>query len=168
MGVIGFGRIGKATADIARAFGMRVIANDTGKTKSISDWVKMVNQDTIFRESDVVSLHCPLTSDNKHFINSAKINLMKRSAFLINTSRGLLINEADLAYALNNERIAGAGLDVLSEEPPKDTNPLLSAKNCIITPHIAWATKSARQRLMDIAVKNLKSYLNGKPENVIN
>ena len=168
MGVIGFGRIGKATADIARAFGMRVIANDTGKTKSISDWVKMVNQDTIFRESDVVSLHCPLTSDNKHFINSAKINLMKRSAFLINTSRGLLINEADLAYALNNERIAGAGLDVLSEEPPKVTNPLLSAKNCIITPHIAWATKSARQRLMDIAVKNLKSYLNGKPENVIN
>ncbi len=167
MGVIGFGRIGKATADIARAFGMRVIANDTGKTKSNSDWVKMVNQDTIFRESDVVSLHCPLTSDNKHFINSAKINLMKRSAFLINTSRGLLINEEDLAHALNSERIAGAGLDVLSEEPPDETNPLLSAKNCIITPHIAWATKAARQRLMNIAVRNLKSYLNGKPVNVI-
>jgi glycerate dehydrogenase len=168
MGVIGFGRIGKATADIARAFGMRVIANDTGKTKSISDWVKMVNQDTIFRESDVVSLHCPLTSDNKHFVNSEKISLMKRSAILINTSRGLLINEEDLAHALNSKRIAGAGLDVLSKEPPDETNPLLSAKNCIITPHIAWATKAARQRLMNIAVSNLKSYLNGKPVNVIN
>jgi glycerate dehydrogenase len=168
MGVIGFGRIGKATADIARAFGMRVIANDTGKTKSNSDWVKMVNRDTIFRESDVISLHCPLTSANKHFVNSVKINLMKRSAILINTSRGLLINEENLASALNSNRIAGAGLDVLSEEPPDETNPLLSAKNCIITPHIAWATKAARQRLMDIAVRNLKSYLNGKPINVIN
>ncbi len=168
IGIIGFGRIGKATADIARAFGMRVIANDTGKTKSDSDWVKLVEQDVIFYESDVVSLHCPLTSSNKHFVNSSKINLMKRSAFLINTSRGLLINEEDLAHALNTERIAGAGLDVLSEEPPEDTNPLLSAKNCIITPHIAWATKAARQRLMDIAVSNLKSYLNGKPVNVIN
>jgi glycerate dehydrogenase len=167
MGVIGFGRIGKATADIARAFGMRVIANDTGKTKSNSDWVKMVNQDTIFRESDVISLHCPLTSANKHFVNSAKINLMKGSAFLINTSRGLLINEENLASALNSNRIAGAGLDVLSEEPPDETNPLLSAKNCIITPHIAWATKAARQRLMNIAVRNLKSYLNGNPVNVI-
>ena len=168
MGIIGFGRIGKATADIARAFGMKVIANDTEMTKLNSDWVRMVEQDTIFRESDVVSLHCPLTSSNKHFVNSAKINLMKKNAFLINTSRGLLINEEDLAYALNNERIAGAALDVLSEEPPKEINPLLSAKNCIITPHIAWATKSARQRLMNIAVKNLISYLNGKPVNVIN
>ena len=167
MGIIGFGRIGKATADIARAFGMRVIANDTGKTKSNSDWVKIVDQETIFRESDVVSLHCPLTPDNKHFINSAKINLMKRTAFLINTSRGLLINEVDLANSLNCERIAGAGLDVLSEEPPEETNPLLSAKNCIITPHIAWATRAARQRLMDIAVRNLKYFLNGKPVNVI-
>jgi glycerate dehydrogenase len=167
MGIIGFGRIGKATAVIARAFGMKVIANDTGKTKSNSDWVKLVDQEVIFSESDVVSLHCPLTSDNKHFINSAKINLMKRSAFLINTSRGLLINEEDLAHALNTERIAGAGLDVLSEEPPEDTNPLLSAKNCIITPHIAWATKSARQRLMDIAVRNLRSFLNKQPINLI-
>jgi glycerate dehydrogenase len=168
MGIIGFGRIGKATAKIANALGMRVIANDTGKTKSISDSVNMVDQDTIFREGDVVSLHCPLTSDNKHFINVEKINLMKRNAFLINTSRGLLINEVDLAHALNTKRIAGAGLDVLSEEPPEETNPLISAKNCIITPHIAWATKSARQRLMNIAVENLKSFLNGEPVNVIN
>jgi glycerate dehydrogenase len=167
MGIIGFGRIGKAAADIAKAFGMRVIANDTGRTKSNSDWVKIVDQKTIFSESDVVSLHCPLTSDNKHFINSEKINMMKRSAFLINTSRGLLINEENLAHALNTERIAGAGLDVLSEEPPEDTNPLLSAKNCIITPHIAWATKAARQRLMDIAVRNLRSFLNKQPVNLI-
>jgi glycerate dehydrogenase len=167
MGIIGFGRIGKATAGIARAFGMKVIANDTLNTKSNLNWIKFVDKETIFSESDVISLHCPLTSENKHFVNSAKINLMKRSAFLINTSRGLLINEEDLAYALNEERIAGAGLDVLSEEPPEDKNPLLTAKNCIITPHIAWATKAARQRLMDIAVGNLKSFLNGKPVNVI-
>ena len=167
MGIIGFGRIGKTTAGIARAFGMKVIANDTLNTKSNLNWIKFVDKETIFSESDVVSLHCPLTSENKHFVNSAKINLMKRSAFLINTSRGLLINEEDLAYALNEERIAGAGLDVLSEEPPEDKNPLLTAKNCIITPHIAWATKAARQRLMDIAVGNLKSFLNGKPVNVI-
>jgi len=168
MGIIGFGRIGKSTADIARAFGMKVIANDTGTIKSKSDSVKMVDQDTIFSDSDVLSLHCPLTSANKHFVNSAKINLMKKSAFLINTSRGLLINEEHLAHALNSERIAGAGLDVLSKEPPDVTNPLLSAINCIITPHIAWATKAARQRLMNIAVSNLKSYLNGKKVNVIN
>jgi len=167
MGIIGFGRIGKATAEIARAFGMKVIANDTANTNSNSDWVKFVDKETIFSESDVISLHCPLTSDNKHFVNSVKINLMKRSAFLINTSRGLLVNEEDLAHALNAEKIAGAGLDVLSVEPPADTNPLLTAKNCIITPHIAWATIAARQRLMDIAVRNLKSYLNGKPVNVI-
>ncbi len=167
MGIIGFGRIGKATADIARSFGMIVIANDTGKTKSKSDLVNFVDQETIFSESDVVSLHCPLTSDNKQFINSVKINLMKRSAFLINTSRGLLINEDDLAQALNSKRIAGAGLDVLSKEPPDETNPMLTAKNCIITPHIAWATKAARQRLMNIAVDNLKSYFAGKPVNVI-
>ncbi len=167
-GIIGFGRIGKVAAKIANAFGMKVIANDAVTIESPPDWVKIVDQETIFRESDVVSLHCPLTSANKHFVNSDQINLMKRSAFLINTSRGLLINEKDLSHALNTERIAGAGLDVLSKEPPDGSNPLLSAKNCIITPHIAWATKAARQRLMNIAVRNLKSYLNGKPLNVIN
>ena len=168
MGIIGFGRIGKATAKIANAFGMNVIANDDVTIESPPDWVKIVDQETIFHESDVISLHCPLTSENNNFVNSAKINLIKKSAFLINTSRGLLINEKDLAHALNSKRIAGAGLDVLSEEPPDEINPLLSAKNCIITPHIAWATKSARQRLMNIAVSNLKSYLNGKNVNVIN
>jgi len=167
MGIIGFGRIGKAAAKIANAFRMNVIANDAVTIESPPDWVKIVDQETIFRESDVVSLHCPLTSANKHFVNSVKINLMKRSAFLINTSRGLLINEEDLAHALNSNRIAGAGLDVLSKEPPDETNPLLTAMNCIITPHIAWATKAARQRLMNIAVRNLKSFLDGKTVNVI-
>ena len=157
MGIIGLGRIG-----------MEVVANDVTKLGSIPSWLTMVEQDEVFRESDVVSLHCPLTSENKYFVNSTKINLMKESAYLINTSRGLLINEKDLADALNLERIAGAGLDVLSEEPPDKNNPLLSAKNCIITPHIAWATKAARQRLLAIALQNLKAFLDGKPINVVN
>jgi len=146
---------------------MKVIANDSATIESSPEWVKVVDQETIFRESDIVSLHCPLTNENKEFVNSKKINLMKRSAYIINTSRGLLINEEDLALALNSKRIAGAGLDVLSKEPPDETNPLLTAKNCIITPHIAWATKAARQRLMNIAVENLKSFLDGKSVNVI-
>ena len=168
MGIIGLGRIGMAVAKIADAFEMKVVANDVTKLGSIPSWLTMVEQDEVFRESDVVSLHCPLTSENKYFVNSTKINLMKESAYLINTSRGLLINEKDLADALNLERIAGAGLDVLSEEPPDKNNPLLSAKNCIITPHIAWATKAARQRLLAIALQNLKAFLDGKPINVVN
>jgi glycerate dehydrogenase len=167
MGIIGFGRIGKAAAKIANAFGMNVIANDAVTIESPPDWIKIVDQETIFRESDVISLHCPLTNENKEFVNSKKINLMKKSAYIINTSRGLLINEEDLAHALNGKRIAGAGLDVLSKEPPDETNPLLTAMNCIITPHIAWATKAARQRLMNIAVENLETYLEGKAQNVI-
>ena len=168
MGIIGLGRIGMAVAKIADAFEMKVIANDVTKHDLIPSWITMVEQDEVFRESDVVSLHCPLTSENKYFVNSTKINLMKESAYLINTSRGLLINEEDLANALNLERIAGAGLDVLSEEPPDKNNPLLSARNCIITPHIAWATKAARQRLMDIALQNLRAFLDGEPINVVN
>ena len=168
MGIIGLGRIGMAVAKIADAFEMKIIANDVTKHDLIPSWITMVEQDEVFRESDVVSLHCPLTSENKYFVNSTKINLMKESAYLINTSRGLLINEEDLANALNLERIAGAGLDVLSEEPPDKNNPLLSARNCIITPHIAWATKAARQRLMDIALQNLRAFLDGKPINVVN
>jgi glycerate dehydrogenase len=167
MGIIGFGRIGKATAKIANAFGMNVIANNAVTIESPPDYVKIVDQETIFRKSDIVSLHCPLTDENKEFVNSKKINLMKKSAYIINTSRGLLINEEDLTNALNSERIAGAGLDVLSKEPPDETNPLLTAKNCIITPHIAWATKAARQRLMNIAVENLKAFLDGNLVNVI-
>ncbi len=167
LGIIGLGRIGSAVAQLGRAFRMKVLANDTSLHVSLPEWISIVELDEIFRESDVLSLHCPLTDENKEFVNAGKINLMKKSAFIINTSRGLLINENDLASALNDDRIAGAALDVLSKEPPDETNPLLSAKNCIITPHIAWATKSARQRLMDIAVENLKAYLDGNPKNVI-
>ncbi|MGD8305591.1 MAG: D-2-hydroxyacid dehydrogenase [Ignavibacteria bacterium] len=167
LGIIGLGRIGSAVANLGRAFSMRVLANDPATPVSIPDLITMVDQDKIFKESDVISLHCPLTDENKEFVNADKINLMKKSAFIINTSRGQLIKERDLASALNNDRIAGAALDVLSKEPPDEINPLLSAKNCIITPHIAWATKSARQRLMNIAVENLKAYLDGNPKNVI-
>jgi glycerate dehydrogenase len=166
-GIIGFGRIGKATGEIAKAFGMKVLANDSSTHFTIPAWVTMVDLDAIFTESDVISLHCPLTNENREFVNFKKIELMKKSAFLINTSRGPLINEEDLANALNTNLIAGAALDVLSKEPPVDDNPLLSARNCVITPHIAWATKAARQRLMDIAIDNLKSFVDGNPKNVI-
>jgi len=167
LGIIGLGRIGTAVANLGKAFGMKILANDTSKSDNTLAWIKMVDQDEIFNVSDIISLHCPLTDENKEFVNADKLRMMKKSAFLINTSRGQLINENDLAAALNYDRIAGAALDVLSKEPPDENNPLLSAKNCIITPHIAWATKSARQRLMDIAVDNLKSFIEGNPKNVV-
>jgi len=126
-----------------------------------------VDLDTLFRTSDVISLHCPLTQDNRGFVNHQRLEMMKPTAFLINTSRGPLIDEPALAEALNRGRIAGAGLDVLCEEPPKPDNPLFSAQNCTITPHIAWATKAARQRLMDIAVANVRTFLQGQPQNVV-
>jgi glycerate dehydrogenase len=122
----------------------------------------------LLEASDVVSIHCPLVQETKGLINKESLQKMKRSAFLLNTSRGPIINDLDLAEALNNDVIAGAGLDVLSIEPPSNDNPLFRAKNCIITPHIAWATKEARSRLMDVAVCNLSAFLNGKPINVVN
>jgi glycerate dehydrogenase len=128
----------------------------------------MVDLDTLFRESDVLSLHCPLTAENRGFVNAQKLATMKPSAFLINTSRGPLVNEVDLAAALNAGQIAGAGLDVLSVEPPPKDNPLLTARNCLVTPHIAWATHAARARLMKIAVDNLQGFLSGEPVNVVN
>lgn len=167
LGIIGLGRIGRAVANLGKVFGMKILANDTTVPATVPDWITMVDQNEIFRASDVISLHCPITDENKEFVNADKINLMKKNAFLINTSRGQLIKEHDLVLALNDNRIAGAALDVLSKEPPDENNPLLSAMNCIITPHIAWATKSARQRLMDIAVDNLKAFLDGKAKNVV-
>lgn len=169
MGVIGFGRIGRQTAKIADAMGMRVLANDTyqGETPNYEGF-RWASIDELLAESDVVSLHCPLTSDNKGLINTARLKLMKRSAFLLNTSRGPLIVDQELADALNAGVIAGAGLDVLSVEPPASGNPLFQAKNCLVTPHIAWATKEARSRLMDVAVDNVKAFLNGAPQNVVN
>ena len=166
-GIVGYGRIGQAVAKIATAFGMKVLAYDLFKPKSLDENIDFADLDTIFKNSDVISLHCPLTSDNTGFINAKRLEMMKPSAFLINTSRGPLINEQDLANALNSNTIAGAALDVLSIEPPKPDNPLFTAKNCFITPHIAWATRSARQRLMSVTVSNIKAFINGSPENVV-
>ena len=165
MGIVGYGNIGKATARIALAFGMEVLAYTSKDQKDLPQGVKKATLDELFAESDVISLHCPLTPDTKELVNANRLKTMKPSAILINTGRGPLVNEQDLADALNEGRIAGAGLDVLSVEPSVAGNPLLSAKNCFITPHIAWATKEARTRLMDIAINNLRSYQKG---NIIN
>lgn len=166
IGIIGFGQIGQAVARIALAFGMKVIFNNRSKKETSLD-ARQVDLDTLFSESDFISINCPLTSDNAGFINKSTIEKMKPEVFLINTGRGPLINEQDLADALNSGRIAGAGLDVLSVEPAKEDNPLPKAKNCYITPHIAWATIEARTRLMNIATENLKAFLEGKPQNVV-
>ena len=165
MGIVGYGNIGKATARIALAFGMEVLAYTSKEQKDLPQGIKKATLDELFTESDVVSLHCPLTPETKELVNADRLKTMKPSAILINTGRGPLVNEQDLADALNEGRIAGAGLDVLSVEPSVANNPLLSAKNCFITPHIAWATKDARTRLMDIAINNLRSYQEG---NIIN
>jgi glycerate dehydrogenase len=155
---------------------MKVLAYDThpapppsrSNTTGAEREAEFVPLDDLFRRSDVVSLHCPLTPENRGFVNAARLALMKKSAFLINTSRGPLVDEEALAEALNSGRIAGAGLDVLAVEPPLAKNPLLKAKNCSITPHIAWATRAARERLMKAAVDNLRAFLAGAPQNVVN
>ena len=165
MGIVGFGNIGQATARIAQAFGMEVCVVTSKEQSSLPVGMKKMELDELFTSCDVVSLHCPLTPTTKEMVNANRLNLMKPQAILINTGRGPLINEQDLADALNEGRIAGAGLDVLSVEPSQKDNPLLSAKNCFITPHIAWATKEARIRLMNIAVENLKAYQEGHIRN---
>ena len=161
MGIVGFGNIGQATGRIAQAFGMEVCVYTSKPQFALPSGVKKMELDTLFAECDVISLHCPLTPETKELVNASRLKLMKPTAILINTGRGPLVNEQDLADALNQGVIAAAGLDVLSVEPSTADNPLLSAKNCFITPHIAWATKEARTRLMDIAVNNLKSYQKG-------
>lgn len=169
LGIIGFGNIGQKLADVAAALGMRVIASSRTKTdqyhRTNFEWVEV---EQVFRQSDFISLHCPLTPETQGLVNSTTLGWMKPSAFLINTSRGPLVVEEDLAAALHAGTIAGAGIDVLSKEPPPATNPLLSAPNCLITPHIAWATREARIRLMEGVVNNLKSFLKGNPVNVVN
>lgn len=167
MGIIGFGRIGSKVASIAQAFGMNVIFQNRSNKSGLSEGMVQKSLAEVFAESDFVSLNCPLTPENSGFVNEKLISGMKSTAVLINTGRGGLINEADLAAALNSGKIAAACLDVLSTEPPSPGNPLLSAKNCFITPHMAWATFEARQRLMNITLENLKKFLSGKPENVI-
>lgn len=167
LGIIGFGKIGEAVANIGLAFGMKVIFNN--RSKKVTELnASQVDLDTVLSESDFLSINCPLTNENSGFINKASISKMKKSAFLVNTGRGPLINEQDLADALNEEIIAGAGLDVLSLEPASPNNPLPKAKNCFITPHIAWATFEARTRLMNIATQNLKSFIDGDCQNKIN
>lgn len=165
IGIVGFGNIGQATARIALAMDMKVLAYTSKNQADLPIGILKVDLDELFSASDVISLHCPLTPETKELVNTKRLNMMKKNAILINTGRGPLINEKDLADALNKESIAGAGLDVLSTEPPLADNPLLTAKNCFITPHIAWATYEARTRLMQIAIDNLKSYMEG---NIIN
>jgi glycerate dehydrogenase len=178
MGIIGLGRIGTAVARIASSLGMNVIAV-AGRTSSqhraggpsspeLGPPIKHVDLETVFRQSDVLTLHCPLTPETKHLVNAQRLSWMKPSVFLLNTSRGQLVDEDALAVALNSGKLAGAGLDVLSVEPPPASNPLLRARNCIITPHLAWATKAARSRLMQAAVENVRAFLNGKAQNIVN
>ena len=165
-GVIGYGRIGRAAAKLAAAFGMEVLAFD--KFAQDDGVARMVTLDELLAQSDVISLHCPLFPDTQGIINRESIAKMKDGVLLINTSRGPLIVEEDLAAALQSGKVAGAGLDVLAVEPARMDNPLLKEENCLVTPHIAWAPKESRQRLMDIAVENLKAFLAGAPQNVVN
>ena len=169
MGIVGFGRTGRMVAELAHALGMEILVytpriRETPPYKPFA-WKSL---EDVFSQSDVVSLHCPLKPDNAGFVNKSLLTLMKKTALFINTSRGALVNEADLAQALNAGRFAGAALDVLSDEPADPNNPLLTAKNCIITPHIAWASLSSRKRLLEATVENIKAFLSGRPTNVVN
>ena len=169
MGIVGFGRIGQDTGKIAQALGMKVLAFDAYKRPELeSETCRYADLDTLLAESDVISLHCPLFPDTEGIINKDTIAKMKTGVIIINDSRGPLIVEEDLRDALNSGKVAGAALDVVSTEPIKMDNPLLSAKNVILTPHIAWAPKESRQRLMDIAVENLQCFVDGAPQNVVN
>lgn len=167
IGLVGLGNTGMATAKIALAFGMNVQAFTSKPQEALPAGIKKVTMDELFQTSDIVSLHCPLTESTKELVNKDRLAQMKNTAILINTGRGPLLNEQDVADALNNNVIAAAGIDVLSKEQPLPDCPLLSAKNCYITPHIAWATLQARVRLIQIASDNMKSFIEGKPVNVI-
>jgi len=169
MGIIGFGRIGHRTGQIAKALNMNVIVNDSFKNPDfVAEGFEYVDRDTLFAKSDVVVLHCPLFPDTMGIINKDSIKKMKDGVMIINNSRGPLIVEQDLCDALNSGKVAGAAVDVVATEPIKADNPLLKAKNCIITPHMSWGAKEARQRIMDISVANVKAFLDGKPQNVVN
>ena len=167
-GVVGYGQIGRAVARIAAAFGMKVIATRSDDAAGRDGEVDLVKMETLFREADVISLHCPLTAKTQGLVNAERLGWMKPTALLINTGRGPLIVEADLAAALDAGQIGGAGLDVLSVEPPPPGNPLITAKHCLITPHLAWATREARGRLIAIATENVRAFLGGTPQNVVN
>jgi glycerate dehydrogenase len=169
MGLIGFGRIGQATAKIAQAFGLNVLAFDSYQNPDlVSNTCRYVSLDELLENADIISLHCPLSDSSKGIVNKNTISKMKDGVMIINTSRGPLVDEQDLCDALNSGKVAGAAVDVVSAEPIAASNPLLKAKNCIITPHIAWAPKESRTRLMDIAVENLAAFAAGTPVNVVN
>lgn len=168
IGIIGFGSIGQRVSNIAKAFGMNVLVFTPHPKPDEFKEISFVDFNTLCKNSDIITCHCPLTPVTENLINENAINMMKKSAIVINTSRGPVVNEEDLANALNSGRIQGAGLDVLRVEPPKKDNPLLTAKNCYITPHIAWAALETRQRLLGILEDNLKAFINGEPQNVVN
>lgn len=168
IGIVGFGHIGSAVAHIAYAFGMKILAKTSKSREELPDYVVPVTWESLLAESDVITLHCPLTDSTRNLINADSIARMKPTAIIINTGRGPLVNEHDLAEALNNGRLKAAGVDVLSQEPPRPDNPLISARNCYITPHIAWATLEARERLMQIAADNIRQYINGNTVNQVN
>ena len=168
MGIIGFGRIGQATGRIAKALGMKVIAYSRSVREDGKEIADYVDLDTLLRTSDVIALHCPLFPETEGIINKANIAKMKDGVIIINNSRGQLVVEQDLADALNSGKVCAAGLDVVSTEPIREDNPLLKAKNCLITPHISWAPKESRQRIMDMSYNNLKAFVEGSPINVVN
>jgi glycerate dehydrogenase len=167
LGVVGLGAIGRRVAEIARALGMRISAAGDARRSGDPDWVERVPLDELFRQADVITLHCPLTDATRELVNAERLASMRRSAWLINTGRGPLVNEHDLASALERGVIAGAALDVLSREPPHAENPLLYARNCIMTPHNAWATLAARRRAMQITAENVRAILSGAPQNLV-
>jgi glycerate dehydrogenase len=166
LGIVGLGRIGLAVAQLGTAFGMKVLAQAHG-SRSSTEAIRMVDTETLFRESDVVSLHCPLTPETENLVNAKRLAWMKPSAILLNTSRGGLVDERALAEVLNAGKIAAAGLDVLRQEPPAAQHPLVQARNCYVTPHLAWATGAARKRLLDIAVDNVRAFIKGVPVNIV-
>lgn len=168
MGIIGFGSIGQTTGRIAKALGMNIVAYDAYPNEAGQEIAEYVSLEELFAKSDVISLHCPLFPETQGLINRDTIAKMKDGVILLNNSRGPLIVEEDLAEALNSGKVFAAGLDVVSSEPIRSDNPLLKAKNCIITPHISWAPKESRQRLMEVAVSNLKAFIAGDPKNVVN
>lgn len=168
MGLIGYGRIGQAVGRLARAFGMELLVYTQPEPQKPEPGAEFVSLEELLRRSDAVSLHCPLFPENTGMINSERLALMKNGAFLLNTARGPLIDETAVAQALKSGRLGGAALDVVSVEPIREDNPLLGAPNCLITPHIAWAAKESRARLMDIATENLRAFLDGRPVNVVN
>lgn len=168
LGIVGLGRIGRAVADVARVFGLRILTAGRSEMRNLPEDIQGVSMERLLQDSDIITLHCPLTDQTRHLINRERLRQVKPTAWLINTSRGALVDEAALAEALNEGRIGAAAVDVLNTEPPPSNNPLIQAKNCLVTPHLAWATLAARRRLLQVAVENVRAFLNNAPTHVVN